>query len=152
MSFYSRRNESIFDTFSENKRFIFMNKKYYNMKKYKKEFQLMSNFKRYIYLIKSCQMTNFIYYLIFIIIIIFIISLITFNIISKSSRRYENKSLFNIKFLAQNYTKLSANNDSSIINNDNNDSFIGNFYNILPKTNLNNNNSLLNLKSILQSN
>ena len=115
MSFYSRRNESIFDTFSENKRFIFMNKKYYNMKKYKKEFQLMSNFKRYIYLIKSCQMTNFIYYLIFIIIIIFIISLITFNIIS--SRRYENKSLFNIKFLAQNYTKLSANNDSSIINN-----------------------------------
>ena len=152
MSFYSRRNESIFDTFSENKRFIFMNKKYYNNKKYKKEFQLMSNFKRYIYLIKSCQMTNFIYYLIFIIIIIFIISLITFNIISKSSRRYENKSLFNIKFLAQNYTKLSANNDSSIINNDNNDSFIGNFYNILPKTNLNNNNSLLNLKSIFQSN
>ena len=105
MSFDSRRDESIFDTFSETKRLLFMRKQFYTNKKNKKEFQSNNNFQRYIYLIKNFQMKKYIYYLIFVI-IIFITSLITFNIISKSIRRYENKSLINTKFLAQNYIKL----------------------------------------------
>ena len=149
MSFDSRRDESIFDTFSETKRLLFMRKQFYTNKKNKKEFQSNNNFQRYIYLIKNFQMKKYIYYLIFVI-IIFITSLITFNIISKSIRRYENKSLINTKFLAQNYIKLSTNNDPSI--NNNNDSLIGKFYNILPRTNLKDNNSLLNLKEIIESN
>ena len=116
MSFDSRRDESIFDTFNETKRLLFMRKQFYTNKKNKKEFQSNNSFQRYIYLIKNFQMKKYIYYLIFVI-IIFIISLITFNIISKSIRRYENKSLINTKYLAQNYIKLSANNDPSINNN-----------------------------------
>ena len=148
MSFDLRRDESIYDTFSENKRFIFMNKKFYNNKKNKKELQLNTNFQRYKYSIKNCQLKKYIYYLIFVI-ILFIISLIAFNKICKSSKQYENKLLFNTKYLFQKYTKLSDNNNTSIINND---SLIGGFYNILPRINLNDNNSLLTLKTVFQSN
>jgi glycosyltransferase involved in cell wall biosynthesis len=77
------------------------------------------------------------------------ISLIFFNKIYNSSRRNESKTLFNTKYLVQNYTKLADNNDSSI---NNNDSLIGEFFNILPRTNLKDNNSLLTLKNIFQSN
>jgi hypothetical protein len=115
MSFDLRREESIYDTFNENKRFIFMNKQFYNNKKYKKEFQLITKFQSYIYLIKNCQLTKYLYYLIFVIIIM--ISLILFNKIYNSSRRNESKTLFNTKYLVQNYTKLSTENDSSINNN-----------------------------------
>jgi hypothetical protein len=115
MSFDLRRDESIYDTFSENKRFIFMNKKFYNNKKNKKELQLNTNFQRYKYSIKNCQLKKYIYYLIFVI-ILFIISLIAFNKICKSSKQYENKLLFNTKYLFQKYTKLSDNNNTSIIN------------------------------------
>ena len=142
-----REEESELYTFNENKRFIFMNKHFYNNKKYKKEFQLITNFQRYIYLIKNCQLTKYLYYLIFVIIIM--ILLICFNKIYNLSRRNESKTLFNTKYLVQNYTKLADNNDSSI---NNNDSLIGEFYNILPRTNLKDNNSLLTLKSIFQSN
>jgi glycosyltransferase involved in cell wall biosynthesis len=142
-----REEESEFYTFNENKRFIFMNKQFYNNKKYKKEFQLITNFQSYIYLIKNCQLTKYLYYLIFVIIIM--ISLILFNKIYNSSRRNESKTLFNTKYLVQNYTKLSDNNNSSI---NNNDSLIGEFFNILPRTNLKDNNSLLTLKNIFQSN
>ena len=89
-------------------------------------------------------MTKYIYYLIFVF-IIFIISLITLNKIYNSSSRHKNKSLFNTKYLVQNYTKLSTKNDSSInknlfINNSiNNASFIKKFKNILPRINLNDN-------------
>ena len=135
MSFYLRRDESIFDPIDENKRFIFKNMKLYYNKNNKKNLPIISIFQRYI--LKNCQLPKYIYYLIFVFIII-IISLITLNKIYNSSSRHENKSLFNNNLLF-----------NSMINNA---SFIEKFKNILPRINLNDNNSLLTLKSIFQSN
>ena len=152
MSLSLKRDEPIFDTFNESKRF--MNKKFYNNKEYKKNLPITTIFQRYI--LKNSQLTKYIYYLIFVF-IIFIISLITLNKIYNSSSRHENKSLYNTKYLVQNYTKLSTENDSSINNNlfinnsmINNASFIEKFKNILPRINLKDNNSTL--KRIFKSN